>query len=54
MVLIDKVYAVEAEMKGSRMRIAAVLFVAAVTLSGCGEALYELTTEEQAAIVSYA
>ena len=54
MVLIDKVYAVEAEMKGSRMRIAAVLFVAAVTLSGCGEALYELTPEEQAAIVSYA
>ena len=41
-------------MKGSRMRIAAVLFVAAVTLSGCGEALYELTPEEQAAIVSYA
>lgn len=41
-------------MKGSRMRIAAVLFTAALTLGGCGEALYEMTPEEQAAIVSYA
>lgn len=41
-------------MKGSRIKIAAVLFAAAVTLGGCGEALYEMTPEEQAAIVSYA
>ncbi len=41
-------------MKGSRMKIAAVLFTAALTLGGCGEALYEMTPEEQAAVVSYA
>ena len=41
-------------MKGSKMKIAATLVAAAVTLGGCGEALYEMTPEEQEAVVSYA
>lgn len=41
-------------MKNSRIRITAVLFAVAVTLSGCGEALYEMTAEEEAILVNYA
>ncbi len=41
-------------MKSSRMKITAVLMAAAFMLSGCGEELYALTPEEEAAIVSYA
>lgn len=40
-------------MKNSRIRITAVLFAIAVTLAGCGEALYELTPEEEAILVNY-
>lgn len=40
-------------MKNSRIRITAVLFAMAVTLAGCGEAMYELTEEEQAILVNY-
>ena len=41
-------------MKSSRMKITAVLMAAAFMFSGCGEELYTLTPEEEAAIVSYA
>ena len=41
-------------MKNSRIRITAVLFAIAVTLSGCGDALYELTAEEETILVNYA
>ncbi len=41
-------------MKGSRMKITAVLLTAALTLSGCGETLYVLTPGEEAAVISYA
>lgn len=41
-------------MKSSRMKVTAVLLTTAFTLSGCGEKLYVLTPEEEAAIVSYA
>lgn len=41
-------------MKNSRMKITAVLLMAAFMFSGCGEALYEMTPEEEAAVVSYA
>ena len=41
-------------MKNSRIRITAVLFAVAVALSGCGEALYEMTAEEEAILVNYA
>lgn len=41
-------------MKSSRMKMTAVLLTLAFTLTGCGEALYELEPEEEAAIVSYA
>lgn len=40
-------------MKNSRMKITAVLFAMAVTLSGCGDAMYEMTAEEQSMIVNY-
>lgn len=40
-------------MKNSRIRITAVFFAVAVTLAGCGEALYELTPEEEAILVNY-
>lgn len=41
-------------MKSSKMKITVVLLLAICTLAGCGEKLYELTPEEEAAIVSYA
>lgn len=41
-------------MRNSRMKITAVLFAIALTLSGCGDALYEMTSEEQSIIVNYA
>lgn len=41
-------------MKSSRMIITTLMLTAAFTLTGCGEALYELTPEEEAAVVSYA
>lgn len=41
-------------MKSSRMKFTAVLLTAAFTLTGCGDALYVLTPEEETAIVSYA
>lgn len=41
-------------MKNSRMKMTAVLLTTAFALTGCGDALYELEPEEEAAIVSYA
>lgn len=41
-------------MKNSRMKITAVLFAMALTLSGCGDAMYEMTAEEQSMVVNYA
>lgn len=41
-------------MKGSKMKITALILAAAFTFTGCGEALYELTPEEEIAVVSYA
>ena len=41
-------------MRDSRMKMTAVLLSAACTLTGCGEALYTLQPEEEAAVVSYA
>lgn len=41
-------------MKSSRMKVTVALLTAAFALSGCGEKLYVLTAEEEAAIVSYA
>ena len=41
-------------MKSSKWKMTAILLAAAFLLSGCGEALYEMTPEEEAAIVSYA
>lgn len=41
-------------MKNSRMRFIGVLAATALTLTGCGEALYVMTPEEEAAVVSYA
>lgn len=41
-------------MKNSRMKITAVLLMTAFMFSGCGESLYEMTPEEEAAVVSYA
>ena len=41
-------------MKGSKMKIAAVLLAAALALGGCGDALYEMAPEEEAAVVGYA
>lgn len=40
-------------MRYSRLKAAFVLLAAVFTLTGCGEALYELTPEEEAAIVGY-
>lgn len=40
-------------MKNSRMKITAVLFAMALTLSGCGDAMFEMTAEEQSMIVNY-
>ncbi len=41
-------------MKSSKMKITALALTAAFTFTGCGEALYELTPEEEMAVVSYA
>ena len=41
-------------MKSSKIKMTAVFLAAALMFAGCGEALYELTPEEQAAVVSYA
>lgn len=41
-------------MKNSRMKIAGVLMASALALTGCGEAVYTMTPEEEAAVVSYA
>lgn len=41
-------------MKSSGKKLAAVLLTAVFTMTGCGDALYELTPEEETAIVSYA
>ena len=41
-------------MKSVRKRIAALLLTAAFLLTGCGEALYEMSPEEEAAVISYA
>ncbi|MBO5371365.1 MAG: hypothetical protein J6A75_01455 [Lachnospiraceae bacterium] len=41
-------------MKNSRMKVTAVLLATAFMLSGCGEELYVLTPEEEAAVVTYA
>lgn len=41
-------------MRDSRMKMTAVLLSAAFMLTGCGEALYTLQPEEEAAVVSYA
>ncbi|MCI8488667.1 MAG: hypothetical protein HFJ04_00125 [Lachnospiraceae bacterium] len=41
-------------MKNRKIKITAVFLAASFALSGCGEALYELTPEETAAIVGYA
>lgn len=41
-------------MKSSRIKITALMLTAAFALTGCGEALYELTPEEEDAVVSYA
>ena len=41
-------------MRDSRMKMTAVLLSAVCTLTGCGEALYTLQPEEEAAVVSYA
>ena len=41
-------------MRDSRMKMTAVLLSAAFTLTGCGEALYTLQSEEEAAVVNYA
>ena len=41
-------------MTSSKIKMTAVFLAAALMFAGCGEALYELTPEEQAAVVSYA
>ena len=41
-------------MKSSKMKMTALVLAAAFTFTGCGEALYELTPEEELAVVSYA
>lgn len=41
-------------MISSKMKIMALTLAAAFTFTGCGEALYELTPEEESAVVSYA
>lgn len=41
-------------MKNSRMKVSAMLLAAVFSFTGCGDALYEMTPEEEAAIVSYA
>ena len=40
-------------MKSLRMKLAALVAALAFTLAGCGDALYVLTPEEEAVIVSY-
>ncbi len=41
-------------MKSSKIKITATLFAAACMFAGCGDAFYELTPEEENAVVSYA
>lgn len=41
-------------MKSSKMKMTAILLMAAFLFAGCGDALYEMTPEEETAIVSYA
>ena len=41
-------------MKSSKMKMTAILLTVVFLLAGCGDALYELTPEEETAIVSYA
>ena len=41
-------------MKNSRMKMTAVLMAATFMFTGCGEALYELEPDEEAAVVGYA
>lgn len=41
-------------MKSSKMKITALVLAAAFTFTGCGETLYDLTPEEESAVVSYA
>lgn len=41
-------------MKSSKMKMTAILLAVVFLLAGCGDALYELTPEEETAIVSYA
>ncbi len=41
-------------MKSSKIKMTALALAAAFAFTGCGEALYELTPEEESAVVSYA
>lgn len=41
-------------MKSSKIKVTAVLLMAALTFAGCGDALYSLTPEEESVVISYA